>query len=249
MLGTHKLSRALIAVFLLAGLLALSSPLSTLHAQMGGGMGNGMGNSQTNMGNGMGGMMLTSGGAPYRLDRRTVQMDDAINIASRYMDTLSSAGLALDEIEEWEYNYYVVVKEAPPSPYKAYQLLIDKWTGFVMPEPGPNMMWNQKYGGMMNSMMDGMPGHMNKRERRITDPKMTVTLDAAASAASQFLRERFSHPLVVAEPPDTFYGYYNFDVNDAATGIKYGMLSVNGTTGQVWYHTWHGGFLQGKEVD
>ena len=249
MLSTHKLSRALIAVLALTGLLAPSSLLSPLHAQMGGGMGGGMNSGQTNMGNGMGGLMLASGGNPYRQDGRLVQMADALNIASRYMNSLGNDGLALDEIEEWEYNYYVVVKEASPSPYKAYQLIIDKWMGFVMPEPGPNMMWNQKYGRMMNSMTDGMPGHMSNRERRINDPKMIVTPDAATSAASQFLRERFSRLLVVAGPPDTFYGYYNFDVNDVGTGTKYGMLSVNGTTGQVWYHTWHGSFLQGKEVD
>jgi len=26
------------------------------------------------------------------------------------------------------------------------------------------------------------------------------------------------------------------------------MLSVNATTGQVWYHTWHGEFLDKREV-
>jgi hypothetical protein len=26
------------------------------------------------------------------------------------------------------------------------------------------------------------------------------------------------------------------------------MLSVNGYTGQVWYHTWHGSFIQEKQV-
>jgi hypothetical protein len=26
-----------------------------------------------------------------------------------------------------------------------------------------------------------------------------------------------------------------------------GMLSVNGYTGQVWYHTWHGNFISERE--
>jgi hypothetical protein len=106
------------------------------------------------------------------------------------------------------------------------------------------MMWNQKYGRMMNSMMDGMPGGMKGRERRIKDPNMTVTPDAATTAANQFLRERFTRSLIVAGPPDSFYGFYSFDVNDVSTGAKYGMLSVNGSTGQVWYHTWHGDFIR-----
>jgi hypothetical protein len=25
------------------------------------------------------------------------------------------------------------------------------------------------------------------------------------------------------------------------------MLSVNGYTGQIWYHTWHGNFISEKE--
>jgi hypothetical protein len=215
---------------------------------MGGGSGIGGGQNSGNMGGGIGGMMLLSGTNAYRHDGAMVTMDDAIEIAGRFMDGVGNSSLSLDEVEEWEFNYYVVVKEAAPSQYKAFQLIIDKWTGFVMPEPGPSMMWNQKYGGMMNSTTDGMPGHMNRRDRKKTEPTFTVVPEAATSAANQFLRERFRRALVVEGGPDLFFGYYNFDVNDAATGAKYGMLSVNGSTGQVWYHTWHGSFVQGKEL-
>jgi hypothetical protein len=31
-------------------------------------------------------------------------------------------------------------------------------------------------------------------------------------------------------------------------GVVHGMLSVNGYTGQVWYHSWHGQFIQEIEV-
>ena len=248
MSSTNKLTKAL-AIFALVGAPVLMS-LSTSHAQMGGG-GMGMGGGQTsgNMGGGMGGMMLLSGANAYRHDGAMITMDDAIDIAGRFMNALGNSALALDEVEEWDFNYYVVVKEVAPSQYKAFQLIIDKWTGSIMPEPGPSMMWNQKYGGMMNSMTDGMPGHMNRRDRKKTEPTFTVTPEAATSAANQFLRERFRRALVVDAAPDVFFGYYSFDVNDAATGAKYGMLSVNGSSGQIWYHTWHGNFVQGKEVN
>jgi hypothetical protein len=59
---------------------------------------------------------------------------------------------------------------------------------------------------------------MKKRERRMTDPAMTVAAPAAATAANQFLRERFSKPLTVDPEPDVYFGYYNFDVDDAMTG-------------------------------
>ena len=40
---------------------------------------------------------------------------------------------------------------------------------------------------------------------------------------------------------DAYPGYYTVDVT--TSGVVDGMLSVNATTGQVWYHTWHGRFI------
>jgi hypothetical protein len=42
--------------------------------------------------------------------------------------------------------------------------------------------------------------------------------------------------------PDPFYGYYTLHIE--RDGKVVGMLSVNGTTGQVWPHTWHGELLE-----
>lgn len=194
------------------------------------------------LGNGMGAMMLLSGGQPFHPDGKMLSITDAITMARQYLSTRKETDLALDEIEEYEYNFYVVVKETD-SDNKAFQLIIDKWTGIVMPEPGPNMMWNAKYagGGMSRSEMIGT-SH--------SSGAMTVSPETAASSANSFLTARFApaRRLAVVMPPDTFYGYYNFDVNDVATGQEYGMLSVNGATGQVWYHTWHGNFIQGQEI-
>lgn len=160
-------------------------------------------------------------------------------IAQRYVLNRNFSNLALDEIEEWEYGYYVVVKEASPSQYKAYQLVIDKWTGYVMPEPGPNVMWNWKYCGMMG--MGGMCGNHGN---------VNFTPAQATTAANDFLKQRFGRyrAMVVASPPDQFYGYYCFDAKEAKTGVKSGMLSVNMTTGQVCCHTWHGRFISRREM-
>jgi hypothetical protein len=43
------------------------------------------------------------------------------------------------------------------------------------------------------------------------------------------------------EEADAFYGYYTLHV--LTDGKMTGVLSVNGYTGQVWYHTWHGAFV------
>lgn len=240
---------SIVFAFLLA--LGVVMPVSILNAQMGGGSGHsgsgvmtGMNGGYQNimMSNGMGGMMLISGAASLNSDGTVITLSKAIGLAQKYLASRTETNLALDEVEEWEYNFYVVVKETDSS-NKAFQLIIDKWTGIVMPEPGPNMMWNTKYsgGGMGRPESMGFSSHS-------TSP-MTVTPDSAATAANNFLKARFAgRNLAVAMPADVFYGYYNFDVNDVATGKKYGMLSVDGTTGQVWFHTWHGNFIQGQEI-
>jgi hypothetical protein len=47
---------------------------------------------------------------------------------------------------------------------------------------------------------------------------------------------------VLAEAAMTKYpGYYTFDTT--RNGKTFGMLSVNASTGAVWYHGWHGSFL------
>ena len=79
---------------------------------------------------------------------------------------------------------------------------------------------------------------------------MPVTSEVAAAAATRFLRDRFSaNPSATVTSADTFYGYYTFDVTDPENGTTLGMLSVNGTTAQIWYHTWHGAFIQGREIE
>ncbi len=171
-----------------------------------------------------------------------VQPQDATAIAAQYLSFLGNSELAPDRVEEWEFNFLVIIKEAA-SQYKAFELLIDKWTGSVSPGMGPGMAWNQKYGGMMNSIMENGTGHMTRRERRMTQPAVTVDANAAAEAARQFLAQRFTRQLALSGSAETFYGYYCFDVNDEK-GVKYGRLSVNGVTGQVWYHTWHGNFVR-----
>jgi hypothetical protein len=104
-----------------------------------------------------------------------------------------------------------------------------------MPEPGPNMMWNTKY-GMMGQGIMGSRGQQSS--------PMTVTKDQALQIAQSYLDSNFNGAKVEPDPTQ-FYGYYTMDFT--INGKIAGMLSVNGYTGQVWIHTWHGAFIQ--EVD
>ncbi len=58
-----------------------------------------------------------------------------------------------------------------------------------------------------------------------------------------FWTER-SPATTISDDATAFYGYYTLDFS--RDGKVVGMLSVNGYTGEVWLHTWHGDFV--KEV-
>ena len=40
---------------------------------------------------------------------------------------------------------------------------------------------------------------------------------------------------------DAYPGYFTIDLQ--RSGTVSGMMSVNSSTGAVWYHTWHGAFI------
>lgn len=73
---------------------------------------------------------------------------------------------------------------------------------------------------------------------------MTVTATQAKTNAQQYLNSYL--PGNTTGDITTFYGYYTIEVLNGSS--TYGMLSVNGYTGQVWYHTWHGNFIQELQV-
>jgi len=172
------------------------------------------------------GMMNGSGGTPST--GHPVTIDQAQQAVQIYLDRYGNANLAVDEMMGFQNNYYAIVKEKD-SGTKAFEVLIDRNSGTVFPEYGPNMMWNTKY-GMMRGQYDAKP--------------MTVTPDQATQRAAQWLAQNQAG--ATTETPDTFYGYYTLHIQKG--GKVTGMLSVNGDTGQVWYHNWHGDFMQMKEA-
>jgi hypothetical protein len=159
-----------------------------------------------------------------------ITIDQAVIIAKGYLTALNNPDLAIGQVEEYTQNFYVSYYEKSTG-MGAFEMLIDKYTGSISPEMGPNMMWNTKY-GMMRGMMGGWIG-------TLTTP-MTITVDQAKITAQQFLNTNY--PGTTAGDVQTFYGYYTIEA--LLSGNTYGMLSVNGYTGKVWYHTWHGTFIQ-----
>ena len=222
----------------------------------GGMMGNGhMG---TSMGMGMGGDgMMGGNGSPANPNAQRLSGDQVRKAVGDYLNRYyNGQGLTIEEIMEFQNNFYAQIKESAPG-INAFELLIDPYTGNVWPEYGPNMMWNTKYGhmaqsagggmdmmgrGMMggNGMMGGYNGYAQPNQPGQPTANMPVTAQQAVQDAQQYLDAQGTG-LTAEGQPDTFYGYYT--VHALKNGNVVGMLSVNGYTGQVWYHTWHGTFI------
>jgi hypothetical protein len=157
-----------------------------------------------------------------------ISVDDAYTNAQEYVTMLGS-NLKIAEVMEFQNNFYIAVTESDTG-RGAVELLVDPYTGEVSREMGAGTMWNLKYGRM--GMMAG------------TATDSTLTLDEARQAAQASLDQ--SEPgAMLDEGGYSFYGYYTFDYSiDGATA---GMLSVNGLTGQVLVHNWHGTLISEKE--
>lgn len=172
-------------------------------------------------------------------------LSDARDAVERAVQSYGNPDLRVGEVMEFANNYYAEIEERDTNTL-AMELLVDKRTGQVYPEPGPNMMWNTKYGmmaGGMGSMMgaggSGMMGNPSQANPRQPMDEMPIGPDRATDIANDYL-ERVS-PGTETEKPDTFYGYYT--LHTERDGKVTGMLSVNGYSGEVWYHSWHGAFV------
>lgn len=160
--------------------------------------------------------------------RQGISMDAAERSVQSFVDRTGNADLRVDELMEFDRNFYALIKEKSTG-IGAFELLVNKATGGVGYEPGPDMMWNAKYG-----MMRYGPA----------SAAMTVSADRAAQIAQSWLDQRGGG--YTAGTPDAFYGYYTFHF--LKNGQVAGMLSINGSSGQAWFHSWHGNFIQSREL-
>ena len=193
-------------------------------------MGNYSGSFYPNM---MGGLYGTNGmmsGNNRKISGERISIDEAIKQVTVYISSMSaSSNLKIAEIMEFENNFYVPIIEQDTGK-AAFEVLVDPYTGYVYPEYGPNMMWNNKYSHMGN--------------RALTENKNT--LEQARSYAQKVIDVQIPSAEVETNGLN-FYGYYTFDFK--FNNLIAGMLSVNGLNGQVWLHTWHGQFITEKEIN
>jgi len=222
------------------------------------------GNNNTN-GYGPGGMMGNGGNMMGGYNNNNANLtpltiDQTKAAAEKYLANLNNSDLEIAEIMVFDNNSYVVVKETSTG-IGAFELLVDSTSQVAYPEHGPNMMWNVKYSGLNHQAMLGGNGGMMSGTGMMgnngnmmngwdnTAPAnvsatMTVTSEQAIEYAQKYLDANISGA-TAATNPIQFYGYYTIDFEK--DGKVAGMLSVNGYSGQVFLHTWHGTFVEETE--
>lgn len=148
---------------------------------------------------------------------------DADRAAGRFAERWN---LHVGEIMRFSNGYYAELLDTRGK--GATEVLIEPREGTVHLEYGPAMMWNTAYGMMPTRVSSGAPA---------------MGPDRVVQIADQWLSEH--RPALHAAEPGAFPGYYT--LHTLREGRIIGMLSVNARTGAVWYHTWHGRFLEMQE--
>lgn len=161
-----------------------------------------------------------------------LSFEEVEELTREYLERNDLSDLEIAEIMEFSKNFYIEVYE-PDTGIGAMELLVDKSNGAIFQEYGPNMMWNIKYG-----MHSQIPLSQ-------TDITMDISEDEAVGLAERYLAKTNIVELA-GDEVEKFYGYYTIHTLTEDGDIA-GMLSVNGFTGDVWYHNWHGIFIDMTE--
>src|SRR5665647_1816237 len=159
---------------------------------------------------GRGGMMGANRGGSM-MDTRVwlagngVQVTTIAAARARADAAASPNGLRTGEVMQFSDNFYVELKDASGAP--ATEVLVDPATGAVFTEYGPGMMWTAR------------------------TATAAISADRATAIANDWLRT--NAPGQTVGTTDAFPGHYTMDTVSAGNTV--GMVSVNATTGAVWY--------------
>jgi len=177
----------------------------------------------------------SSADGDFSTNSEPLSIETAEAAVEEYLSGFPDGDLHISEVMIFDNHAYVQVLEEDTG-IGAMELIVDPSDLSVYPEMGPNMMWNEKYGRMGGGMMGGFGSASGE--------DMPISEDEAVQIAADYLAGGES-PLTADEHAVPFYGYYT--LHTLLDGEVYGMLSVNGTTGDVFIHSWHGDFIEMSE--
>jgi hypothetical protein len=178
------------------------------------------GRGQGSYGDMMSGSMMGSMGM-VRLPGDGVAVSSIPAARARAASAARAAGLHPGEVMWFDNGFYVELKDSAGKP--ATEVIVDPRTGAVSTEHGPAMMWNTRF-GMMRA--DGSSAGL-------------VNSTKARGIATSWLAA--NRPGATIKSIDAYPGYFTLDLQ--RNGVVSGMMSVNSSTGAVWFHTWHGAFI------
>ncbi|BEP28326.1 hypothetical protein HLPR_06570 [Helicovermis profundi] len=157
---------------------------------------------------------------------------------SNYPDKLEISDIFI--FEDTDYYFSIIESDTKRG---AMELLVNPYTGAVYPEYGPNMMWNLKYGTMINTTMQTQNSNnifknfFSKSKNEFG--KNQISQKEAYNSAVNYLKDNgLDNKYAISKSAHEFYGYFTFHIEK--DGETVGMLSVNGISGLVWQHNWHG---------
>jgi len=162
------------------------------------------------------------GGMTVPGDGPVRSLDEADHAAERFADRW---GLRVGEVMEFTNGYYAELVDSAGA--GATEVLIDPGSGAVRLEWGPAMMWNTEFGMHATGRAD----------------EPAIGPEDAGRLADEWLAA--NQPGLRAGQAERFPGYYT--LHTLRDDRIVGMLSVNSATGEVWYHDWHGEFVQARE--
>lgn len=173
--------------------------------------------------NGPGGMMGNSAGNGMMGGRvwlagNSTPVTTIAAARARAVEASAPSQLHPGEVMQFSLNFYVELKDA--SGASAGEVLVDPASGAVVTEYGPAMMWTSG------------------------NSASAIPADQATTIANQWLQANAPNETVGST--DLFPGHFTMDT--VSGGNTVGMLSVNATTGAVWYHTWHGTFIAKEDA-
>jgi hypothetical protein len=175
----------------------------------------------TMMGGGYHGPMMSGYGLAGD-GRRVDSLDRARQRAQAFAQ---SPGLRVGEVMQFSNGFYAELNTV--DGHGATEVLVNPNDGSVQIEYGPAMMWNTTYG-----MHRGAASEADR-----------ISPSEAQTIAQRWLDSQ--RPGLRAAEPEQFPGYVTLHTLRDATIA--GMMSVNLTTGVVWYHTWHGQYITMSE--
>lgn len=159
--------------------------------------------------------------ALYYPGARPVSQEEARQSMESFAQRYGS-NISIENFMTFSGNYYAVLRNGSMGENIA-EVLVDRYSGVAYPEPGPNMIWNTRFGAGRSRAGGAIYG-----------------LGAARGLAEDFLAGYLPGASVLES--EALPGYYTFDFGRTNTE---GMLSVNAYGGEIWVHTWHGLYIGG----